>query len=222
MIVCTSSSAMAAESRDSANDRAHHGTHRSASRRPAHRLASVATLVAMIAGASSTVSAAPLDPATVAGVYKHRFPNGSVFGEKWISENILEIDPVTPTSAYFKAHFEFFNGHQCGLHGVADVEGDALVYRDRAEDASAIGGRCVLTLRVTARQLIFEDPDQLCKQMYCGVRGGWNGITIERRTRRPIRYLELLIHSDDYWNARIEHDAPRAPSTDTTTPPAPR
>ncbi len=175
------------------------------------------TMALLIVGASFDAVATPLDPATIAGVYKERFPNGSVNGEKWIGENILEIDPVTASSAYFKAHFEFFNGHQCALHGVADVEGDTLAYHDRSENALIVGGQCVLKLRVTKSRLTFDDPDGNCKKLYCGERGGWDGLTIERSRRRPIRYLELLIHSDDYWNARIEHEAPTPP-----TPPAPR
>ncbi len=167
-----------------------------------------AVMASMLANATAGTVAAPLNLMTIAGVYKTRHPNGSVTGEKWISEDILELEPITPTSTYFKAHFEFFNAHQCALHGVADVEGDTLVYLDRSEDAKVVGGQCVLRLHLTKDRLTFEDPAGACKRMYCGERGAWNGLAIERSRRRPIRYRERLIHSEDYWSARMEHDAP--------------
>ena len=174
-----------------------------------------AVLMVPFALFSWIAGAAPLDLAAVAGVYKHRFPNGGVTGEKWISEDILETVRLTPRTAYVKTHLEFYNGHQCGIAGVADVEGDGLVYVDRSDDATVGNAkRCVLTLRVSSTRIDFEDPDYACKALYCGVRGGFGG-GFDRTDRRTIRYMKLLRDSADFRRAIAEHARPdpRLPAT---------
>lgn len=149
--------------------------------------------------------AAPFDPVAVAGVYKSRFQNSDVDGDTWISEDILEIVRLSPTTAYIKSHLEFYNGHQCDISGVADVVDDALVYVDRSADATLVSGkRCVLTLQVSATKITFEDPDSACKAIYCGARGGFVG-DVKRRTRRTIRYMKLLKDSADFHRAVLDH-----------------
>ena len=172
--------------------------------------------LALFVAASSDAAAAPFDPAAVAGVYKHRFRNGDVQGETFTSEDILEIVRLSPTTAYFKAHLEFYNGHQCSISGVADVVDDALVYIDRSDDATIVPGkRCSLTLRVSATKIAFEDPDLSCKAIYCGMRGGFIGDGFDRTTRRTIRYMKLLQDSADFHRAVEEHARPdpRTPAT---------
>lgn len=156
---------------------------------------------------SPVATAAPLDIGAVAGVYKHRFPNADVNGGTWTGEDVLEIVGLSPTTAYFKSHMEFYNGHQCGISGVADVRDNALVYVDRSDDAMVVTGkRCVLTLRVSATKITFEDPDHACKALCCGVRGGFNGDGVDRTTRLTIRYMKLLRSSADFRRAVGEHD----------------
>ncbi len=162
--------------------------------------------------AAAAVGAEPqIDLAAVAGVYKHRFRNGDVSGARFQGEDILEIVPLTTTTVYLKTHLDFLNGHTCGIHGVADVDGDALVMTDGSTNAvDPLGHRCVLTLRVLPTALRFEDPEQICKSLNCGVRGGFNGVEVARATRRPIRYLKLLKDSADFRTAVDEHRASHA------------
>ncbi len=167
----------------------------------------LAALLASAAGSAGAVGA--IDPAAIAGVYKHRFANGDVSGDKYVSEDVLELVPVSPTGVYVKTHLEFYNGHQCAIAGVADVDGDALVYTDRSDLAS--DARCVLTLRVSATRLTFEDPGGACRLMYCGARGSFDGHAVDRTARRTIRYLKLLKGSADYRRALAEHDAAAGP-----------
>jgi len=148
------------------------------------------------------------DPADIAGVYKHRYTNSSVTGETFEVEDVLEIVRLSSSSAYVKTRLNFYNGHMCGFAVVADVEDDALVYRSKPDDPMYPGQRCTLKVKVASSELVFEDQDQICRQASCGTRGGYDGVTIDRKTRRPIRYMKLLIDSADYNDALAEHARP--------------
>ena len=82
----------------------------------------------LLAAVSTLALAADVSIDALAGDYKKTFPNGTIDGNKYQSEDILEIVKVSPTAAYVRTHLEFFNGHVCNIWGVAKVEGDALVY----------------------------------------------------------------------------------------------
>lgn len=174
-------------------------------RRIRARSALAAALSLCCAVMASGAPAAPLDPATVAGVYKTRFQNGDVDGRTYTSEDILEIVPLSPTTAYFKSYTNFYNGHSCSISGVGDVRDDALLYVDRSGNTTATGEVCRLALRVSAAKITFEDEAGACKD-HCGARGSLDGTAVERRTRRTIRYMKLLRGSDDFRRALAEHD----------------
>src|SRR5215218_7625700 len=75
------------------------------------------------------------DPAqALAGRYYSQFPNALVSGEKYTGENIVEVVQVAPRAAYVRVHLDYYNGHTCGLNGVAKSQGDALVVRDLEPD----------------------------------------------------------------------------------------
>ena len=110
-------------------------------------------VVALAVGTSaifgSLAYAAGVNVDAIAGVYKHRFKNALVSGEKYKSEDILEIVKVSPTSVYVSAHLEFFNGHECAINGVAKADGNALVYRG---ETNAEGKQCLLSVKVSGEQ----------------------------------------------------------------------
>ena len=157
--------------------------------------------VGMIAAAPAM--AAGLDIDKIAGVYKKQFKNGNISGDKYESEDILEIVKVSPTAAYVKTHLEFFNGHVCNIHGVADAEGAALVYHgpDNVE-----GKPCELSVRIERGKVTLNDKDGHCAIGSCGNRGMYNGTAFELKRRRTIRYMDILLKSDDYKAAVAEHD----------------
>jgi hypothetical protein len=95
--------------------------------------------------------------------------SGFVSGEKYRTENVLEIVKVSPTSAYFRTRLEFFNGHTCILWGIANIEGNELVYRG---GPNAEEKECVLRLRLERGHIAFEDSEGACRDT-CGARGGW-------------------------------------------------
>jgi len=156
----------------------------------------------VIVGAATGGSAAvkPLDPASLAGVYKQRFTNGLVTGETFTSEDILEIVPVSNTSAYVRVHLEFYNGHTCSLSGIAHVERQALVYRTDLDYEQPPLNRCVLSIERSGDQIMLSDGRNSCKG-FCGVRGSLMNVDFPAASRRPIRYMARLKASPGYRDA---------------------
>lgn len=163
----------------------------------------IAGLMIVLVGAAAPP---PLDQ--LAGVYRERFANGTVDGHDYRSENILEIVPRTPASAYFRTHLEFFNGHSCDIWGIADRQADALVYDG---PVNLEGHRCHLRLTVADGKIRFADPDGACRADTCGARGGYDGIDFKLGSRQPIRYLDRLLASPEYAEAVKRHDKPQRP-----------
>lgn len=156
----------------------------------------------ILALAPPLFAAAPLasDPvAALAGRYSQHFRNGTVDGAHYWSDDVVEIVPIDRRHAYVRVSTNFFNGHVCGLSGIAAAEGKALVYRDPAP-ADPAGARCVLTLRRSGPNLRFDDGDGGCKG-YCGARGGFADATLPWPSRRPITYLARLKASRAYREA---------------------
>ena len=70
----------------------------------------------------------------IEGVYKHRFMNGTITPGKapgeadqpYESEDIIEIVRHDQTHIYFRAELQFYNGHTCGIYGIAGEENGEL------------------------------------------------------------------------------------------------
>jgi hypothetical protein len=169
--------------------------------RAANILVSLSTSVLVVC---STAEAANLNIDTIAGVYKHQFRNGNIAGDKYRSEDILEIVKVSPTAAYIRTHLEFFNAHVCDIWGVANVEGDALVFRNPKKNVQ--DKFCVLSVKVKNGKVILEDQDGACAIGSCGNRGMYNGTSFDLKRRRAIRYMDVLLKSDQYKDSIDEHD----------------
>jgi hypothetical protein len=137
----------------------------------------------------------------IQGAYHHAFANGDVQGDKFQGEDVLEVVKLSADTAYIRLHLDFFNGHMCSLWGVADLEGDTLVYRSKT-----IPG-CELTLSFGADAVTFADRDGVCRQQNCGMRGGFNGARFETKNRRAIHYMDKLMASRQYKEALAERDA---------------
>ena len=168
----------------------------------ARRNAAILIALGMMAAASAT-AAAEIDVSKIAGVYKKQFKNGNIAGDKYDSEDILEIVKVSPTTAYVKTHLEFFNGHVCNIQGVADREGSALVYHG---PKNIEGNPCELSVQIKQGKVTLHDKDGHCAIGTCGNRGMYNGTAFDLKKRRTIRYMDILLKSDDYKAAIAEHD----------------
>ena len=163
-------------------------------------LAAVAALSVVV---STLALAANVNIDALAGVYKKTFPNANIDGGKYQSENILEIVKVSPTAAYVRTHLEFFNGHICNIWGVAKVEGDALVYRG---ETNSQGKQCLLSVKLQGGKVTLDDKDGACAIGTCGNRGMYNGTAFDLKKKRAIRYMDILLKSDQYKDAVDEFD----------------
>lgn len=161
----------------------------------------MAGLLACGGVAAGAVALSPVQ--ALAGRYSHHFRNGTVDGDRYWSDDVVEVVPVDARHAYVRFSLQFFNGHSCGLAGVAQAQGDALVYRETA--ASPYGGHCTVTLRRAGDKLRWDTPDGACQQ-HCGARGGMIG-DVPWSSRRPIAYLARLKASPDYHAALQEFRA---------------
>lgn len=161
-----------------------------------------ATLAAIVSLAL-LAAAGPVDPATLlAGRYYGQFPNALVSGEKYTGENIVEIVQVAPRAAYVRLNLDFFNGHKCGIYGIATAQGDALVYREASEPSPG-ERRCTLSIRRRGSKLAWDDDSGTCAA-YCGARGSLTNGSLAYASKRPIRYLPQLKASSQYRDALTE------------------
>jgi hypothetical protein len=167
------------------------------------RRGSLVAATALFTAVSTLAFAANVNIDVLAGVYKKTFQNGNIDGGKYQSEDILEIVKISPTTAYVRTHLEFFNGHVCNIWGVAKVEGDGLVYHG---ETNSQGKPCLLSVKVQAGKVTLDDKDGACAIGTCGNRGMYNGTAFELKKRRVIRYMDVLVNSDQYKDAVDEHD----------------
>jgi hypothetical protein len=157
---------------------------------------------------SGVAAGAATDPVTtLAGRYSRGFDNAMVSGERYRSEDIVEIVPVDRRHAYLRMELQFFNGHSCSLVGIAQRQGDALVYAGPPDDAFVHGKPCRLTVRRTGKALTWDDAGGTCRA-HCGARGSLGDGDLPWASKRPIRYLARLKGSREYreavaaWRAR--------------------
>lgn len=162
----------------------------------------LAIAISAALAATAALAGASLSIASIAGVYKNHFRNGTVDGGEYLSENVLEIVELSPTQAYLRAHMEFYNGHLCAFWGVARLEGDALVYRPSWNNDKP----CVLSLRRKGDSVLMGDPEDACWANFCGMRGRLEGARFALSSRRPIRYMKRLLASREYGEAIAERD----------------
>jgi hypothetical protein len=164
----------------------------------------VAAAAIVLGALALSAQAADFNIDAIAGVYKKQFKNGNISGDKYDSEDILEIVKITPASAYVRTHLDFFNGHICDFWGVAKVEDGALTYR--ATKPNVQDKLCVMRVRVKGGKVALEDQDGACAIGTCGNRGMYNGTTFDLKRKRTIRYMDVLTKSDQYKEAVKEHD----------------
>jgi hypothetical protein len=156
--------------------------------------------LALIGVAAS--AAAPSLVSSLAGRYSRHFKNGLVSGEQYQSDDVVEIVPVYAGHAYVRLSLQFYNGHSCGLWGIARAERDELVYREPA--SKQIGDRqCTISVRRRGDQLSWTDGNGSCSA-YCGARGTLTDGGLPWASRRDITYLKRLRGSPEFRGAMSE------------------
>lgn len=160
-------------------------------------------VLALAAGFAGQPPAQPLDMSSIAGAYAldkliavppDPVPPGSPPGHPpvtagdWVRQETTDrllIEPVGPGAAFVMAELTFTNYHTCSLADVMEAEAGALVLRVRDEIENR---RCVLRLRITGTQLVFDDEpmDGLpgCQPLFCGARGSLDRAAFPRASRQ--------------------------------------
>jgi hypothetical protein len=155
-------------------------------------------LAPVLIAALSAGAAAPSPVDALAGRYSSHFANGLVTGEKYESDDVLEIVPVDATHAYFRFSLQFYNGHSCALQGIAHAVGDGLAYREGPTGAGE--QRCTLTIAHKGAKLGWDDGGGSCSA-YCGARGSFSQGSLPWSSKRPITYMARLKGSSQYKDA---------------------
>ncbi|MGZ4970683.1 MAG: hypothetical protein ACXV8O_19655 [Methylobacter sp.] len=145
------------------------------------------------------------------GVYKNRFTNmlydGS--GEKYTSEDIVEIVRYSGDEIYFRVELEFSNGHSCSKWGIAKYNNNTFTYK--SSEKPIIGTEsCSLKISTDKKNLIITDrqsdnSNSTCQQ-YCGARGSLSNYKISLSKKREIKYLPIIKKSDQYIEAIDEYE----------------
>ncbi|MHB0990428.1 MAG: hypothetical protein ACYC0M_04025 [Burkholderiales bacterium] len=169
----------------------------------------ITTVVALTISSAAQASETTDPVKQLAGRFSEHFSNSDVDGDKFWSDNVVEIVPVSANAAYFRIHLEFYNGHLCDLSGVAQASGSGLRYQEPVQvyDVHRVGGmknsQCVLQISKQDDHLLLQesDPDLGCKENYCGVRGGFDGVTLPWKSHRIITYMQKLKTSNEYRDA---------------------
>ena len=127
-------------------------------------------------------------------------------GEEYTAENILEIVKVSDDAIYFRTHLDFFNAHICDLWGIATLEEGKFVYREATGMPEPEPSECVLEIETTADEIKLNDLKGGCRILNCGARGAFDGIIFPMSKRRDIKYMDLLLNSEEYKEAVKEHE----------------
>lgn len=147
-------------------------------------------------------AAAPSLVSALAGRYSHHFQNGMVSGERYQSDDVVEIVPVDAGHAYLRLSLQFYNGHSCSLSGIARAERDELVYREPA--SKQVGDQqCAISVRRRGGKLSWTDGNGSCRA-YCGARGSLTDGDLPWASRRRITYLPRLRASSQFHDAMSE------------------
>jgi hypothetical protein len=139
----------------------------------------------------------------IEGVYKNRFENGLVSGEKYQSEDIIEIMPYSTDSIYFRISLQFYNGHSCGIYGIAKYRDNAFIYKS--------GDEQTCTLKISSDENALRITDRLTPtsvstcSAYCGARGSLSNYDIGVAKKRKIRYEAIILKSKQYTEAVEEN-----------------
>lgn len=153
------------------------------------------------AAASKAISA-------IEGVYKHRFTNALISGEQFQSEDVIEIMSYSPDAIYFRIQLQFFNGHSCGIYGIAEYDKGSFVYTNH--DDTSTEQACTLTIRHQKKWLnitdaVGTDNSSSCR-FYCGMRGSLRNYDISMSKKRSIKYLPLIKNSRQFRAAVDEFE----------------
>jgi uncharacterized protein len=120
--------------------------------------------------------------AKIEGAYERSFESGLVDGSTYTATDRLTIARASDSAIQFSVHLNFYNGHECNLEGQAVFKQNGhFVYTEKAgQDKEA----CIFEIAPGADAIALRDPNGTCRQLSCGVRGGYNGASFPLASRK--------------------------------------
>lgn len=109
--------------------------------------------------------------AKISGEYRSIFANRDISGDEFTSTDSLSIERASKTKIRYNVVLNFFNGHTCGRSGLAEYARNGRFVSHTRTPA----GDCYFEIVPTEKGISFADPTLVCRQVSCGVRGGFNG-----------------------------------------------
>lgn len=161
-----------------------------------HTLIMIGLVVCALLGGVAYADRVSEDLNQLSGVYKVQVKIGEARSmTREAVDNTLEIVPIDQDTAYIRAGLYFMNYDLCKIYGMARREGSALVLHQQFDEN---GPECTLKLKVDDQRITFADENSACQVATCGHRGYYDGIVFPRERRRDIRYMKLLLNSEEY------------------------
>ena len=141
--------------------------------------------------------------AQVAGVYKSQFQNAVVNGEKYQSEDILEVVPIDDHAAYVRMDLQFANGHSGTVHGIATYGKNSLIY----DNGKAGDEHCVVEYAWSSDKVVTKADYEKTPgcTYYHGARGSLDQATFLVKKKQTIRYMQRLKNSREFNEAMDEY-----------------
>jgi len=167
-------------------------------------LGAILVAIPLSAQAPKQVSGAAAFLSRVAGVYKRQFENGLINGEKYQSEDILEVVPVDDKAAYVRMDLEFFNGHSGRIYGIANYSGkNSLIYDNGKSGDEACAVEYVWSADKVVTRANYEKTPGCWR--YHGARGTLDGMEFLVRKKQTIGYMQRLKDSQEFKAAMEEY-----------------
>lgn len=152
------------------------------------KLAIYGPALAVFATGTALEAAVPPSAHDLAGRYTHSFRNGDISGDRFTSTDSAIIVATDRSHAVVDLQLNFFNGHECSIGGMAELDGRQLVFRD-SEMQGFDGASCELRIWRDGARLRWTDGEGSCRG-YCGARGGLSDGEMRWSSRRPIPRAE--------------------------------
>jgi hypothetical protein len=139
----------------------------------------------------------------IAGVYKEQFQNAFVTGEKYPSEDVLEVVPVSNDAAYVRMDLEFSNGHSGQIYGIATYGRNTLIY----DNGKAGDEHCVVEYVWSSDMVVTKADYEKTPgcSFYHGAHGSLEGAKFSVKKRRDIGYMQRLKNSKEFKEAIEEY-----------------
>lgn len=168
----------------------------------------ICTTPIAIAQEADNTTASSKAISAIEGVYKHSFTNELINGEQFRSEDVIELMRYSPETIYFRIRPNFFNGHSCGIYGIAEYHNGAFIYTKHDDTSTKLA--CTLTIRRQNKSLNITDvvgtESRSSCRLYCGMRGSLMNYDISMTKKRAIKYEPLIKKSRQFHAAVAEFE----------------